>query len=297
MRVESAFTGFHAIAAGAPGHRVLGALHLPRSMPLQTVALHGCRIDRALGSRVEIVEAPPADRRFPARVTESFGVCLKVGPAHRVSADGRDVVYPEDTLCVRSPGCVWATETTGPVGFLSIDLDPSLLPAGFVETRMRFARPSLLPNLFRTAGALRAARSDGHHDEIVSNLVLGLAGAGLLDADELRQSATARISARTREALEQASGRPPSIADLAADLGTSRFALLRRFKSDFGITPHAFVLRVRIDRARERIARGSDLADVAHDLGFADQSHFTRVFKKIVGVTPGEYARRVRAVF
>jgi AraC-like DNA-binding protein len=265
-------------------------------MPEQTIALSGCRIDRTLGGRVEIVEASPANRSFPTRVTLSFGVCLKVGPAHHVLADGRDVVYPEHAFCVRSPGCVWSTAATGRVGFLSVDLDPSLLPAGFIEARMRFAKRSLLPDLRRIVTSLRASRTEAHRDEILTDLVLGVARAGLLEADELRESATGRVSARVREALERAPGPPPSIADLADDLGTSRFALLRRFKSDFGVTPHAFLLRLRVERARDRLARGGDLAEVAQDLGFADQPHFTRVFKKIVGITPGDYARRVRTV-
>jgi AraC-like DNA-binding protein len=182
------------------------------------------------------------------------------------------------------------------VGFVSVDLDPCLLPAGFVASSMRFARPSLLPDLRRIITSLRANRSAAHHEEIVTGLVLALARAGLLEADELRHSATARISARAREALEGAPGTPPSIVELARDLGTSRFALLRRFKHDFGITPHAFVLRLRVERARDRLARGSDLAALAHELGFADQAHFTRVFKKVVGITPGAYAHRVHAV-
>jgi AraC-like DNA-binding protein len=264
-------------------------------MPEPMVALSGCRIDRAHGGRVEIVEASPANRRFPGRVTQTFGVCLKTGPAHRVIADGREIIYPEDSLCVRSPGCVWSTEGTGPVGFVSVDLDSSLLPAGFVATRMRFARRSLLPDFRRIVRALRTTPSDARCEMVVTNLVLGLARAGLLDADELRQSAASRISRQTREALEQLSG-PLTIATLARELGISRFVLLRRFKIDFGITPHAFLLRLRVDRARNRLARGSDLADVAHELGFSDQAHFTRVFKKIVGITPGDYARRVRTV-
>ncbi len=79
-----------------------------------STALCGCRIDRALGGRVELVEASRANRRFPLRVTESLGVCLKVGPAHRVMADGCEVVYPEDAICVRPPGCVWSADATGP---------------------------------------------------------------------------------------------------------------------------------------------------------------------------------------
>jgi hypothetical protein len=97
-----------------------------------TIALDGCRIERAVDGRVEIVTADCRNRTFPDRVTESLGVCLKFGPDHEVRADGRNLRYPRDTICVRPPGCVWSTAATEPVGFLSIDIEPTLLPPGGV---------------------------------------------------------------------------------------------------------------------------------------------------------------------
>ena len=260
-----------------------------------SVALRGCQIDRALDGLIEVVEAARENRRFPERVTESLGVCLKIGPAHHVTANGRDVVYPKDAICVRPPGCIWSTASTGPVGFLSIDLDPSLLPSEMSRADMGFAGPDVVPDLRALVRVLRTGESEPL-GELVTSLVLALARARLISAGELRQSAPVGVSTRVRRKLESAIARPPSLGELAADNRVSRFTLLRQFRKDFGVTPHAFVLRLRVDRARERLARGEDLAGIALDLGFADQPHFTRVFRKIVGIAPGEYARRVRRV-
>ncbi|MBL7251651.1 AraC family transcriptional regulator [Alloalcanivorax marinus] len=83
----------------------------------------------------------------------------------------------------------------------------------------------------------------------------------------------------------------PSLPALAARLGLSRYQLNRRFQGATGMTPHAYRLDRRIDRARRLLREGAALTEVAHDLGFADQSHFQRAFKERVAMTPGAYQR------
>ena len=83
----------------------------------------------------------------------------------------------------------------------------------------------------------------------------------------------------------------PSLPELAARLGLSRYQLIRRFQGATGMTPHAYRLDRRIDRARHLLRQGAALTEVAHDLGFADQSHFQRAFKERVAMTPGAYRR------
>jgi len=264
-----------------------------------SLALDRSRIDRALDGLVEVVEAGTANRCFPDRVTEGLGVCVKVGPAHALRADGRALVYPENAICVRPPGCIWSVAATGQVGFLSIDLAPALLPTGIPRgAPMAFAArgAAALPNIVHLARSLRAGASDQRIQELAIELVLAIEGAGLLAADELRQSAPRRMSTRVREAMEASITDPPSLRGLASDLGISRFTLLRRFKRDFGVTPHAYLLRPRVERARQRLARGAELAEVSQELGFADQAHMSRVFKRVVGLTPGAYARRAGTV-
>ena len=61
----------------------------------------------------------------------------------------------------------------------------------------------------------------------------------------------------------------------------------------YGLTPHAYHLNLRVNEAKARLARGEDLATVAQECGFCDQGHFTRVFARCVGMTPGAYRRLV----
>lgn len=91
------------------------------------------------------------------------------------------------------------------------------------------------------------------------------------------------------EQLHQAGARMVSLQELADMAGMSRYQMIRMFRAATGLTPHAWQVNQAINRARERLQAGDALARVAADLGFADQSHFQRLFKAHTGTTPGRY--------
>ena len=76
---------------------------------------------------------------------------------------------------------------------------------------------------------------------------------------------------------------------LAASLQTNPYTLLRKFKAETGITPHAYRMNCRINLARKYLREGKDIADTAIECGFFDQSHLHRHFKAMTTVTPQEY--------
>jgi len=86
----------------------------------------------------------------------------------------------------------------------------------------------------------------------------------------------------------------PTLAELAAMAGLSRFQLLRRFEKQHGVPPHAWLLQHRAECARRLIRNGMDLAGAAASSGFSDQSHMTRVFVRQFGFTPGAWQRAMR---
>lgn len=100
----------------------------------------------------------------------------------------------------------------------------------------------------------------------------------------------ARI-ARSVELVEDRLGESLSLGDIAEPSGYSRFHFLRVFKELMGQTPHAYVVARRVERAKGLLRRGRPLAAVAYETGFSDQAHFTRRFRQLVGVTPGEFSR------
>jgi AraC-like DNA-binding protein len=85
-----------------------------------------------------------------------------------------------------------------------------------------------------------------------------------------------------------------TLGDLARVSGLSRFQVLRGFSRLTGLSPHAYLMQRRTDRARQFIRQGMVLAEAAAASGFADQSHMTRIFTGKYGVTPGAYAAAFR---
>ena len=85
-----------------------------------------------------------------------------------------------------------------------------------------------------------------------------------------------------------------SLQDLAQACHLSSFYLIRVFRRRFGVPPHVFLKQVRIRRAKECLAKGCLPGAVAQETGFVDQSHFSRQFKQITGLTPGQYSNSIQ---
>ncbi|WP_018349842.1 AraC family transcriptional regulator [Longispora albida] len=97
--------------------------------------------------------------------------------------------------------------------------------------------------------------------------------------------------ARARELLHERIAEPPSLTELAGEVGLGPHALHRAFRAATGLPPHTYLVQERVRRARGLLAAGRRPAEVAAEVGFADQAHLTRHFRKYLGVPPGEYRR------
>ena len=98
-----------------------------------------------------------------------------------------------------------------------------------------------------------------------------------------------RAVGRAIEYLSEHCDRNVALCVLAAAAELDGFLLTREFTRSMGMPPHAYHLQRRIRVAQRRLAAGESVTDVAQQLGFADQAHMTRLFKRTVGVTPGRY--------
>jgi AraC-like DNA-binding protein len=105
---------------------------------------------------------------------------------------------------------------------------------------------------------------------------------------EAPRSSTNAVST-ARWYLESNFAMPVKLDELSLECGVSPFHLIRSFRDSVGMTPHAYLMQVRANRARDMLGAGEGISTVAYRCGFVDQSHLTRTFKRIFGVTPGAY--------
>jgi AraC-like DNA-binding protein len=180
-----------------------------------------------------------------------------------------------------------------------------------------------LPGGFRAFTGLRAASFTGRElplFEVFGDAASLLATAALAEEDPVRafahverflldrrpalDEATRTNLATVRRVVERAMGDREilRVEQLAAEAALGERSLQRLFDEYVGVSPKWVIQRYRLHEASERIAadalagRATDGADLAAELGYADQAHFIRDFKKLVGRTPLDYARSVAEI-
>ena len=102
------------------------------------------------------------------------------------------------------------------------------------------------------------------------------------------------LMGRAIEFIQENLGQNLSLAEISALVEMSPYHFCRLFKRGTGFSPHQYVREERIRRARILLAEHRlSLVEIANELGFSDQSHFTRTFRAVAGVTPSRYAASV----
>ncbi|MFN8418067.1 MAG: AraC family transcriptional regulator [Anaerolineae bacterium] len=99
---------------------------------------------------------------------------------------------------------------------------------------------------------------------------------------------------RVREYIDAHYDQPINLTTLAQVAALTPYHLVRTFTAEIGIPPHSYLESVRIRQAQRLILAGEPLVEVALATGFAHQSHFNNRFRRLVGVTPGQYQRRAQ---
>lgn len=227
---------------------------------------------------------------------------LEQGAQHSASGRGAVDAYAGDIITT-NPGEVHdGRPLGGPTRRWQIlYFDPELLNSG-EETELAFTRPVIhdaglrqsLQRLFVRLAAWRSEPGDAGAMACDEALVDIRAQLRQRHAEAVpERSADAGVAA-ARERLADEMLAPPTLAELAAEAGLSRYQLLRRFEKRYGVPPHAWLLQQRVECARGLIRGGTRLVEAAAACGFADQSHMTRLFVRQFGFTPGAWQRACR---
>ena len=118
--------------------------------------------------------------------------------------------------------------------------------------------------------------------------------------DIARAEFNQNLSAPVRSALQYMTrhyANPITLKDLSKVNAQTPSQMIRAFRKELAITPHAWLIRLRVERGTELLKRGESIASVAAEVGFVDQTHFTRHFKRVHGETPARFllaSRRYR---
>ena len=91
--------------------------------------------------------------------------------------------------------------------------------------------------------------------------------------------------------LDKRRGDPVTLRELETAIASNQHQIIRAFRRHLGITPHAYIMRLQVHRALSLLVDGERIVDAAAEAGFSDQSHLTKHFKRVCGMTPGKYQR------
>lgn len=278
----------------------MGRARIPRAVPVQMGAVRS--VQRDLGPLRLTHATFPAGARLASHIHDraTFGVML---------SGGFDLRFASPALRRRAYACEAGWSFTEPAGethgndvgeggaaVLVLQVDPESSDAS-VEP----FRALLLDEIrhFRharvTLNARRMVRELARPDTLSDLALEALALESLVDAGRLMRDADRSdppwlrraedlVRERFREALR--------IADVAEAVGVHPAHLASVFRRKHDLPLGEFIRRLRLEWTTDRLARSSaSLSAIAYEAGFADQSHFTRAFKRYTGLTPGAYRR------
>jgi AraC-like DNA-binding protein len=253
----------------------------------------------------DLLRAQYVDHAFSRHAHEEYAIGVVLagveafayrGEHHRAPAGAIVVVEPEHVHTgAAGTAAGWEYRMLYPPIELVTELTGAGGPPRFDEAVLD--DPALARRLADAHRLLERGSSALERQSALGGVLRGLVGRharrGL--PDETVPRAPAGI-ALVRAALADDPLANPTLQELGALAGgLSPYQLSRAFRAHTGLPPHAYLVHIRVRRARQLLNSGASPAEAAAGAGFADQSHLHRHFTRIVGVTPGAYARANRA--
>jgi len=220
---------------------------------------------------------------------ERFGIARIESGRSEFWTHGRTWSGAPGSVVIQQPGDVHRdVSRAGPITYQIIGFPDHAVEAVLGNVRVQSC---LAPGDPRGAAFHRlhnavAAGADRFTLECAIAEALG-ALAAIGDSDSVHTRPVRRALAMIRERLTEAI----TLDELARHAGLDKFHLCRAFRAQIGMPPHAYLTRLRILHAKRLLAAGARPTDIAARVGLYDQSQLNRHFRRIVGMTPGQFAR------
>lgn len=254
--------------------------------------------------QLDMISARYVRQAFPPHFHDTYVVCVDECGAHASWYRGANRIVPERALTLvppgeihtgqRVPGQVWHYRAVYP----GVELMKRLAREAGVQAAEVALSAGLSVDSPALAEAFLAAHRQGEQEpgslaaesamtEVLVALLRRHAEGRRVHLDQLPSAGAVQL---IRDYLQAHLARRVTLLDLARATGLSQYAVLRAFRRATGIPPHRYLTQLRVARAAELLRAGLPPARVAPAVGFADQSHLHRHFRRLVGVTPGTFA-------
>ena len=247
---------------------------------------------------VELVSVAYRDRSFPEHSHDEYVIGAITAGAEQLIVAGKTWLAEAGSVLRLHPGEVHANACHGPdeLRYAVLYVPRATLLGYFGAARdLRFASPVVRnARLYRAVCQTHAILASPTAGKLAQESAMG-ALAHIIGARPAREPAAATSAAieRVRRYIDDHPFDNFGLYDLSRLSGLSAFHLVRTFKKAVGLSPVAYRNQRRIFAARRRLVDGEPTAQIALELGFADQSHFTRHFQRLIGASPRRYARGI----
>lgn len=260
--------------------------------------------------QLELRRGINAARPVPRHWHDEFQLCLIEAGSGEVVYRGQHHTTPPASLFIIHPGETHSNRAFEQSGcnFKSLYIEPDVVRSTAAEIYGRdrgvpfFATtivfdPDILELFQKLYAVLEISTSTLEREstlQIFSTELIARFGEQRVSLDSLNRK---RVSVnRACEYLIEHYTENVFLEQLARLVGVSPFHFSRVFSEQVGMPPHAFQTQVRVTRAKTLLLKGESISQVANQTGFADQSHLTRHFKRLVGITPGQYRQNSKNV-
>jgi len=253
-------------------------------------------------SDLELIHAHYLNHTFPRHLHEEYVIGIIVRGVEAINYRGMVYVAPVGSLILINPGELHSNYSINGRGFTYRMFYPStrlLKQINFDVTGKEdsplFSTPvikqsdifhSLLRLHIKLEHTNSALEQESEFISVMARLIARHASADITSLPFISEHRYIKIA---REYLESHYTENVSLRQLASISNISPFHLLRTFHEEIGLPPFEYQTQLRISHAKKLLRDGWSIAETAAESGFADQSHLTRHFKRIVGITPGKY--------
>lgn len=278
---------------------------MPARKTTETVT---CRLLPFMGSTVEVLRARYVTQTFSKHFHEGYAVGFIESGAMGFRYRGSDVLAPKGSINLVVPGEIHdghAASVEG-WGYRMFYLPTEILMSAARELSAKPVQPHFSMGVLEDkelAAAIYKAHFTLQQNEatllekeiLLLKLLINWISRHGEDRSNCPQVGSEHRAVRlASEYMQDQSAENVGLEKLAGLGGLSPFHFVRVFEKHFGITPHAYLMQTRVNKAKKMLSCSMRLADIAAECGFADQSHLTRQFHRQFGLTPGHYRKIVQ---